>query len=196
MTEAQLETLSTTLFQARCGVLLLAVVLLALGGGLLHRKAGPVVRALPRARITGMALSTLCWVWVACELISHPVDLLAFLTPLTTVVLAVICAVLSIVLLENLLCARAIGGLMMLWPMPLFLLVRDQVTAWRLVPVVIGYASLTLGMVTVFYPWRFRVAMDWLAERPNARRALGALLLLAGVASLITLLHLGKVVGE
>lgn len=198
MTEEQLAQLSDTLWQAQIGVFALALLTFVAGCLLFLPKAEAALRALPRARVLGIVLSTLCWVWVGFELISHPVDLLAFMTPPVTLVVVALCAVLSVFLLSNLLCARAIGGLMMLWPMPLILVIRDQVTAWRLVPVIVGYVSLTLGMIVVFYPWRFRVAMEWFAssEAPYRRWALGSVMLLVAFCSAIALLHLGKVVGE
>ena len=175
---------------------LLAGALAALGVWLLFPAAATQVRRLPRAPLLGIALSTLCWVWVGLGLWLHPVDLLAFLTPARLLILTVLCAILSPVLLQNLLCARAVGGLLMLWPMPVILAVRDQITLWRLVPVTLGYASLTFGMFIVFYPWLLRVVCDRLADHPRLRQGLAGLLLGAAAATLVTLCALGKVVGQ
>ena len=83
----------------------------------------------------------------------------------------------------------------MLWPMPVILVVRDFETGWRLVPIVLGYVSLTFGMFVVFYPWIFRVGSEFLAEHTALRRgvAFGGLVL-SGML-LIVALCLGKVVG-
>ena len=175
---------------------LLAGVLALLGAWLLLPAAATQVCRLPRAPILGGVLSTLCWLWVGLGLWLHPVDLLAFLTPARILLLTALCALLSPVLLSNLLCARAIGGLMMLWPMPVILAVRDQLTLWRLVPVTLGYASLTCGMFIVFYPWIFRVGCQWIAKHPRLRQGLAGLLLSAAALTFITLCCLGKVVGQ
>lgn len=172
-----------------------AFVFAACGLFLLHPAAPRAVRALPRTRALGMALSALCWVWVTAELWFHPIDFLAFLTPGMVLTLGALCIPLSWALLENLLCARAVGGLLMLWPMPVILAVRDQVTAWRLVPVTLGYASLTFGMFVVFYPWLMRAVCDALAERPAQRRAAGVGLTLAGVLCAAAAVALGKEIG-
>lgn len=172
-----------------------ALVFVACGLVLFLPAAPRVVRALPRARVLGMALSALCWVWVTAELWFHPIDFLAFLSPGMVLTLGALCIPLSWVLLDNLLCARAVGGLLMLWPMPVILSVRDQVTAWRLAPVTLGYTSLTFGMFVVFYPWLLRVVCDALAERPGLRRGAGVGLVVAGALCAAAAAALGKEVG-
>ncbi len=186
----------TGLLLSRLLCLAPAAVFAACGLFLLHPASPRAVRALPRARALGMLLSAGCWAWVAAELWFHPIDFLAFLSPGMVLTLGALCIPLSWVLLENLLCARAVGGLLMLWPMPVILAVRDQVTAWRLVPVALGYASLTFGMFVVFYPWLLRAVCDALAERPGPRRAAGVALTLAGALCAAAALALGKAVGE
>lgn len=178
-------------------LLCLAPAAISVAGGLflLHPVASRAVRALPRARVLGMALSAVCWVWVTAELWFHPIDFLAFLTPGRLLVFGALCIPLSWAFLANLLCARAVGGLLMLWPMPVILAVRDQVTAWRLVPVALGYVSLTFGMFVVFYPWLLRVVCDALADRPGLRRAAGLCLTLAGALCAAAAVALGKEVG-
>ena len=186
----------TDLAVARLDVFALAAALLALGGFLLTPFATKAVRALPRAKFLGWGLSALCWIWVTVELYNHPIDFLAFLSPAMTIVLGIILIPLTWVLLSNLLCARAVGGILMLWPMPVILAVRDQITLWRLIPVTIGYASLTLGMVIVFYPWVLRVVCDHLAEQPRLRQMASILFFILGLLSVVAALSLGKVVGE
>ncbi len=181
---------------ARLVSLTLAVLLAGVGGFLLHTAAPHAGRALPRARLLGRSLSALCWGWVTLELWFHPIDFLAFLSPTMVVVLGVVCIPLTWVLLENLLCARALGGLMMLWPMPVILALRDYQTAWRLVPITLGYVSLTFGMFVVFHPWFLRVLCNKVAELPRVRQGLGVGLIVAGVLCALTALMLGKVVGE
>ncbi len=181
---------------ARVMVGALAAALTALGCFLFAPGAGAAVARLPRARALGWGLSALCWAWVAARLVAHPIDFLAFLTPARTIVGAAVCLALTWLLLGNLLCARALGGLMMLWPMPVILAVREQVTAWRLVPVSVGYASLTFGMAVVFYPWVFRAACDALCARPPVRRLAAALFLAAGVAAACAAFALGEVIGQ
>lgn len=179
--------------------LLVAALAAALGlcaGLLARRKTAERLCALPRAKVPGILLTLLCWIWVTVALIRQPLGLLPFLTPATTLLLGIVCAAGSCIFLQNLLCARAVGGLMMLWPMPVIVAVRDQITLWRLVPVTVGYISLTLGMFIVFYPWIFRVICDQLTHRPRLRRAAVCLLAGAAILTVVACLSLGKVVGE
>lgn len=141
----------------------------------------------PRSAIAGYLLTTLAWIWVGVTLYLQPVDLLAFFSPRTTLLIALACIPLSWVLLSNLLSIRALGGLMMLWPMPVILATRGHDSVWRLIPISLGYLHLVLGMILVFYPWTGRVICEWLAERhPRIEMAivhvfLGLALLIAAV---------------
>ncbi len=180
---------------ARLFVGALALLSALLGGSLFLPSAPQALRKLPRAKALGITLSTLCWVWVAAELYYHPIDLIP-LAPSDILLICAVCIPLSWVLLSNLLCARAIGGLMMLWPMPVFLVVREQITLWRLVPVCVGYLSLTVGMIIVFYPWLFRVLCEKLATRHPLRQSVAFAFILITLLSVICLCSLGKVVGE
>ncbi len=172
------------------------MLLLALGGAYLFSPhATKSLVRLPRERLLGMVLSTLCWGWIAAELTLHPIDMIPF-SATTILAICAICVPLSWVLLENLLCARAIGGLMMLWPMPVILAVREFVTPWRLVPVSIGYVSLTLGMIIVFHPWTFRVFCDKVVKHDTLRKGLATGMIILAILSGIAVCAFGKVVGE
>ncbi len=63
---------------------------------------------------------------------------------------------LVIVLLDELLAARALGGLCLLLPAPLLEMARFHPSAWRLFPVVLAYIWVVLGMALVLGPYRFR----------------------------------------
>ena len=181
---------------AEVAILTLAVVLLLLGGALFLPKAETALLKLPRHRIAGVTLTLLCMTWTYLTLRMHPIDFLAFLTPTKLLVACVVLTPLICIFLDNLLCARAIGGLMMLWPMPVILLTRDYVTTLRLIPITLGYISLTLGMIAVFHPWTVRVTCERLSEYRTLRLAVAALLTLVGVLCIIAALSLGKVVGQ
>lgn len=181
---------------ARLLVAALAVALLACGGFLLHPASPRLVGKLPRAYAVGVVLSAICWIWVMAQLLLFPIDFLAFLTPMRVIVGGIACMVLTWLLLDNLLCARAIGGLLMLWPMPVILAVREQVTLWREVPVVVGYLSLTFGMTVVFYPWIFRKLCELVVKYVVLRRILAWSFVVLGLLTVCTLIALGEVIGE
>ncbi len=183
------------LILARFYVGSLAAIMAALALFLALPWTAPLIQKLPRAKYLGIVLSAVCWAWVVIELTCHPIDMIPFSTR-TIQIIGIFCIPFSWVLLRNLLCARAVGGLMMLWPMPVFLAVREQVTLWRLVPVVIGYISLIAGMITVFHPWTFRVVCDTITTSSKVRKGFVVGFALAAVLSVVCLFKLGKVLGE
>ena len=181
---------------ATAAVFLLAIILFALGAALLPARSATVLAKVPRARGAAIALTCLCMAWATWTLYVHPIDFLSFLTPTTLIVGGLILTPLICIYLDNLLFARALGGIMMLWPMPVILLTRDYLTTWRLVPITLGYISLTLGMIIVFHPWTFSCACEALAEDPKKRLNVAALLLLAGLLCGVAPLFFGKVLGQ
>lgn len=181
---------------AHLGVTLLATLLTLSGFACFWEISSKVIKALPRHLICGILLTVICVAWCCHELILRPIDFLAFLTPTRVIIGGLIFIPLICIYLNNLLCARALGGFMMLWPMPIILLTRDYVTPWRLVPITVGYISLTLGMIAVFHPWTVRIVCDKLSEKAKYRIAFAILLVTAGVLCFITVTQLDKVVGQ
>jgi len=53
-------------------------------------------------------------------------------------------------------------------------------TPWRLTLVVFAYACIIVGMYGMFYPWRIRQALAWLAAAPVRVRAAGIALAATG----------------
>lgn len=153
--------------------MLMGSLFFGLGLLLLSPWGARAVDAFPRSRFSGYLLSTLAWVWVGVELYLRPVDLLAFVSPKASLGVALILIPISWVLLSNLLSVRALGGLLMLWPMPVILAVRSDPSLWRLVPVIVGYVHLVLGMVFVFHPWTLRVLCQGGALRVGILKLVG-----------------------
>ncbi|MEG1479610.1 MAG: hypothetical protein RSD41_01190 [Kiritimatiellia bacterium] len=173
---------------------ILAFVLVLFGAWLLFPSSVKGLRAFPRARILGCVLTTIAWGWTTAELVCHPIDFLAFVQPYLLWV-GILCIPLSWYALANLLPCRALGALLMLFPMPLILATRDYVTGWRLIPITFSYLCLTFGMFVVFYPWILRRVCHTLADCPRLRKAAGIAALLIGGAVGIAVLSFGKVVG-
>ncbi len=152
----------------------LAVICLMKGLFLWMPFASKWMRALPRDRVAGMVLIAVAWIWAGVVLALYPIDFLASVQGFLPYV-CVGCIPLSWVLLPNLLMCRAWAGLMMLWPMPVIMACREALTAWRLVPISLGYVALTIGMVVMFYPWLLRDGCFALADRRWALRLVGAI---------------------
>ncbi len=184
MTLAQVLTLAVALGTALFGV---ALLLPQAPRGLL---------AFPKMYKVGCVLSATAWIWTALQLGLHPIDFLAFLTPTVLVVGTLVCVPLTWYLLENLLSVRGLGALLMLFPMPVLIAVREDVSAWRLLPVSVSYAALTLGMVLVFHPWTGRVLCEKLAGNAVIRKSVGGLCLVLGLLMAIGTFMLGEVIGQ
>lgn len=146
------------------------------------QKTGALMKALPTDKTAGAILTTIAWIWAAITLNAYPVDFLAFVQGPLTFIIAIICIPLSIFLMPDQLASRALSALYMLYPMPMILATRDAETAWRLLPITLGYISLTFGMVIMFYPWHLRRLIFWVADRRGAMLASGLLSLLTGAA--------------
>lgn len=177
-------------------VLCLAGALLLTGIALLLPTAQKAVAQFPRHRLGGIVLTCIAMAGACWALTVHPIDFLAFLSPTKILIGGLILTPLICIFLENLLCARALGGILMLWPMPVILATRDYVSALRLIPITIGYISLTLGMIAVFHPWTVRVVCEYLSENKHVRLLVAISLILASMLCVIALCSFGKVVGQ
>lgn len=82
---------------------------------------------------------------------------------------------------EELLAARALGGLLLLIPCPLLDAARFQESAWRLAPVILAYVWVICGMALVLAPYRFREWVQLLGRTDGRCRVMGVLFLAAGL---------------
>ncbi len=176
--------------------LLVAIGTTTLGTFLLSPKASKGLMAFPHAHKVGCVLSTVAWGWTALQLCLHPLDFLSFLTPTVLLVGTLICIPLTCFLLENLLSIRGFGALMMLWPMPVFMAVREEMSVWRLLPVSWGYVALTLGMIFVFHPWTGRALCELLAKHKRLCEGVGLISVLLGILIAIGSFSFGEVIGQ
>ncbi len=145
-------------------------------------RTAALMKAMPTSLATGCILTAIAWIWAAFTLNAYPIDFLSFIQGPPTFIIAIVCIPLSCLLMPDLLACRALAALYMLYPMPLILATRDAETAWRLLPITLGYISLTLGMVIMFYPWHLRRLIFRLTARRPLMIASGLLSLLAGAA--------------
>ena len=104
-------------------------------------------------------------------------------------ILAVALAGLTCWWMANLLPIRGLSAILMLFPAELFPVIMLEDTQWRLALVVFAYACAIAGMFGMFYPWRIRQLLAWIAASPRRVRAtaaaplaIGALYLALGCA--------------
>ena len=132
----------------------------------------------PRNRTAAWTLCAIGWFWTAHELDTIGIEvfdryLKAF--PGQLWIMAAVLTVLTCWWMPNLLPIRGVCALFMLFPAEMFPVIRLCDTQWRLALVVFAYACIVVGMYGMFYPWRIRQALAWLASSPARVRAAGAI---------------------
>ena len=95
-------------------------------------------------------------------------------------ILASVLTVLTCWWMANLLPIRGVAAIFMLFPAELFPVIRLEPTPWRLALVVVAYICAIIGMFGMFYPWRIRQALAWLAAAPGRVAASGVVCLAVG----------------
>lgn len=88
---------------------------------------------------------------------------------------------LVILFMDELLAARALGGLWLLLAAPLLDAARFHPSIWRLLPVVLAYVWVILGMALVLGPYRFRKWTGLLCGTDGRCRGAGVLILMLGI---------------
>lgn len=169
-------------------VSLIAAAITGLLAFLLLRRPEPLARAcaaLPRHRLAGMLFTAIALLWSALLInqmtlgeLGRFKNLLYFLTPLSFYLI--------ITYLDELLAARALGGLLMLIPTLMTDAARWHDSPLRLVVVTLAYVLVILGIWLVLSPYKFRVWTDALLGAPAPRRIAGTLMALTSAALLAT----------
>jgi hypothetical protein len=120
------------------------------------------VRALPRHRPTAWVLTAVCLAWAAWMLLTAPLGRFEGWKPMVYL-LAPALFFLTVNYVEELLAARALGGLLLLFPDPVLAASRMNDSPWRLVVVAVMYVWAVSGMILVLYPYQLRLKSEkWL----------------------------------
>ncbi len=151
------------------GVIVLAA---GLGLALMPQRTANWMRRFPRHVWAGRLLTGICVVWSAVLLLQAGFDWVDahrwFVYPAIPVAFGLI-----IVLMDELLAARALGGLLLLVPLPILDSAFMHPSASRLVMTVFAYLLVVCGMVLVWSPYKLRRWVErWLC-RPNLARFFG-----------------------
>lgn len=128
----------------------------------------------------GRVLAAVDLLWAGWLLRAMPLPWLepykTWLIPLVPVVFA-----LTVWLLNDLLAARALGGLLLLAPSPLLAAAFLHPSPWRLVVVVLAYVMAVKGIFLVLSPYLFRKAVARWATSSGICRKAGGLGLALGL---------------
>lgn len=170
--------------------ILLGLPTLALGlfALVLTSRAAELCVTFPRNKIAGWILCAVGWAWTAyeCETIGIDVfDKFLKAFPMELPILAIVLTILTCWWMPNLLPIRGVSALFMLFPAELFPAIRLCETQWRLTLVVFAYICAIIGMYGMFYPWRIRQALAWIAAAPCRVRTCGAILAAIGALFMV-----------
>ncbi|MBU0676597.1 MAG: hypothetical protein KJ626_00640 [Verrucomicrobia bacterium] len=106
--------------------------------------------------------------WVAWVVLHASLGRFEFLKP-GVYVAAPVAYLLLVFFLDELLAARAVGGLFLLLANPVLNIARWHESDWRLVMPVLAYSWVIVGIVLVLSPFRFRHMADFLTGGSRAR---------------------------
>lgn len=144
-----------------------------------------MLAAFPRNRVLGIALTAVALLWSAMLLNNMTLGelgkykhLLYILTPAAFF--------LVVFFLDELLAARAFGGLLMLYPTLMVDIARWHPSSWRLVVVSLAYIFVIAGMWITLSPFKFRTWTTALMATSFSRFATGFLLITVTALLLIT----------
>lgn len=132
----------------------------------------------------GRILSTVSLAWAAWVMFEMPWETpwgrCDHLKPLTFVVAPALIVAVPI-LLQDLLAARGLGGVLLLAAAPVLDAARCHVSPWSVVPVVVAYIMVIVGAVLVASPYRMYTLIKLLRDRVRLSRICAAVVFLAGV---------------
>ena len=97
----------------------------------------------------------------------------------TTLILAPVIFVLVVFFLDELLAARALGGLLVLAPRPMLDAAFVSHCPWKLAIVILAYVLVICGIVLLLSPFHFRKTGEFLLKTNSRRRLTGAIGMLA-----------------
>ena len=136
--------------------------------------------AFPRNRIAGYILTAIGLVWAARLLFDMPMGRFDQYKPLLYVITPVFFFMI-VRFMDELLAARALGGLMLLVPAPVMRAARWHESDFRLVIIVIAYIMAIKGIMLVLSPYLFRKWSECFVRSETACRIIGTVGTVLGV---------------
>ncbi len=134
--------------------------------------AQKALKAFPRNKIMGGVITTISLIWAAYLLNQTPLgkfdvikDYLMIATP---VVIGLV-----IYFMDELLAARALGGLLILIPAPILTATRTSDSPLRLILVVIAYIMVIAGIIFILNPYKLRNLIAKLFDSDSSIKIIG-----------------------
>lgn len=141
----------------------------------------------PRSRLPAWILSAIDLVWSAMLLWNMPIGKLDMYKPLLYILTPLV-FVMTVLIMDELLAPRALGGFFLLIASPILTVARLHNSPWRVVVPAITYLVIIAGMVLVMNPYYFRKSTIFLLHSKVRRIFIGISGL--AVACVLTVLSL------
>ena len=137
--------------------------------------------AFPRSRYPAWVLTALDLVWFGWLLYHEPLwPFFDMVRPWLVVIIPLV-IVLVCIFVDELLAARALGGLLLLVGGPILDAARWHPSTWRYVPIGLAYIWIIAGIIFVLTPFRLRRFFDFITRTELRCRAGGAIRLIFGL---------------
>ncbi len=171
----------------------LSITALILGGGLLAIHLPCVIYPefsrdfllkLPRNKIIGGVLTVISLIWAAYLLDEMPLGKFDVLKDYLVILVPIVSG-LVIFFMDELLGARALGGLLMLIPTPLLIAARTSDSPWRLLVVVVAYIMAIAGITFVLNPYKLRDIFSRILATEGSTRFTGIFGAITGIILII-----------
>jgi uncharacterized protein YjeT (DUF2065 family) len=135
-------------------------------------KARKFLSGIPRNKFIGYILTAISLTWAAYLLDQTPLgkfdvikDYLMILTP--------VAIGLVIYFMDELLAARALGGLLILIPTPMLVAARTSDSPFRLLVVVLAYILVIAGIIIILNPYKLRNLINKIFTKDTSTRFIG-----------------------
>ena len=146
-----------------------------------------VLQWFPRSRIPAYLLAALDLAWFGWLLYHEPLwQFFDYVRPWLWLIIPIV-ILLVCIFMDELLAARALGGLLLLVAGPILAAARFHESLWRYIPIVLAYVWIIAGIVFVLAPYRVRRFFEFITRTPlrcrvggSVRLAVGLLLLWLG----------------
>lgn len=135
----------------------------------------------PRSAIAAWVLTAADLAWAAALLYGSPMLSGIQWAQRLSVILAPVAFFVVVFMLDELLAARALGGLLVLIPRPILDAAFINDSEWKLVMTIFSYVLVVAGIVLLLSPFRFRQVTGFVMGTNARSRLAGAVGVLGGV---------------
>ncbi|MEI6809241.1 MAG: DUF2065 family protein [bacterium] len=141
--------------------------------------------AFPRSVVAAWVLTAVTLAWSAALLYSSPMIAGIPWAQRLAVLLAPVAFILAIFLLDELLAARSLGGLLVLIPRHILDSAMVHDSPWKLAMTLLAYVMVIAGIILILSPFRFRQTAEILMQNNARSRLIGSVGVIVGIVAVV-----------